>query len=190
LDKLDILSTALVLIDLQEGILAYPVSPHPASAIVERATKLVNGFRTAGGVVVFTRVVYSPTFADALQQPVDRPLPGSSSLPDNWAAFPPALQISANDVVIDKRNWGAFYGTDLDLQLRRRGIKTIVLGGIATNMGVESTARDAWERNYHLIFAEEAISSMSEDMHNFALSTIFPLIGRVRKVQEVVEALG
>lgn len=190
MDKLDISSTALVLIDLQEGILAYPVSPHPASAIVERAAKLVNGFRTAGGVVVFTRVVYSPTFADALQQPVDRPLPGSSSLPDNWAAFPPALQISANDVVIDKRNWGAFYGTDLDLQLRRRGIKTIVLGGIATNMGVESTARDAWERNYHLIFAEEAISSMSEDMHNFALSTIFPLIGRVRKVQEVVEALG
>jgi nicotinamidase-related amidase len=189
MDRLDIASTALVLIDLQEGILAYPYAPRSASTVQETALGLVEAFRAAGGLIVFTRVVYAPTFADALQQPVDRPLPGASGLPTNWATFPAALKVGERDVIIEKRNWGAFYGTDLDLQLRRRGIRTLVLGGVATNMGVESTARDAWERNYNLVFAEDAISSMAEEMHNFSITTIFPLMGRVRTAAEVIAAI-
>ena len=72
-------------------------------------------------------------------------------------------------MVITKHNWGAFYGTELDLQLRRRGVGTIVLGGIATNFGVESTARDAYERNYALVLAEDAMTSMSADLHALAV---------------------
>jgi nicotinamidase-related amidase len=89
------------------------------------------------------------------------------------------------DLRITKRQWGAFYGTELDLQLRRRGIKTIVLGGIATNIGVESTARQAWEHGYAMILVEDATSGMSAEMHEFAFKNIFPRISRVVKAGEI-----
>ena len=88
-----------------------------------------------------------------------------------------------------KRQWGAFYGTDLDLQLRRRGVRTIVLGGISTNYGVETTARDAWERNYNVVFAEDAMAARSAEDHAFAVTRIFPRIGRVSSADEVLAAL-
>jgi nicotinamidase-related amidase len=89
------------------------------------------------------------------------------------------------DIRVTKHQWGAFYGTDLDVQLRRRSIKTIVLGGVATNMGVESSARQAWERNYALIIVEDATSSLSAEMHAFSVTTILPLIGRVVKAADI-----
>jgi nicotinamidase-related amidase len=88
--------------------------------------------------------------------------------------------------VITKRQWGAFYGTGLDLDLRRRGKKTIVLGGIATNFGVESTARDAWERNYQLVLVEDAMAGMNNESHQFAIRRIFPRLGRVCGVADVL----
>jgi nicotinamidase-related amidase len=92
--------------------------------------------------------------------------------------------------VIFKRKWGAFYGTDLDLQLRRRGLKTIVLCGIATEFGVESTARDAYERGYEQVFAEDAMTGRSAESHANSITHIFPRMGRVRSTEEIVAALG
>ncbi len=92
-------------------------------------------------------------------------------------------------VLITKRQWGAFYGTNLEQQLRRRGIRTIILAGIATNMGVESTARAAQDQGYELVFAEDAMSSMSAEFHQFAVQNIFPMMGRVRISAEIIEAL-
>ena len=92
--------------------------------------------------------------------------------------------------MILKRQWGAFYGTDLDLQLRRRGIDTTILCGIATEVGVESTARDAYERNYRQFFAEDAMSGLHEAGHRNAIDRIFPRIGHVRSTDWVVQALG
>jgi nicotinamidase-related amidase len=94
-----------------------------------------------------------------------------------------------SDYVITKRQWGAFYGTDLDLQLRRRGIKTIILCGIATSFGVESTARDAYERGYDQIFAEDAMASRSAAEHEHTISHILPRIGRVRSTAEILAGL-
>jgi nicotinamidase-related amidase len=102
----------------------------------------------------------------------------------------PELRPDEQTLVITKHQWGAFYGTELDLQLRRRGLKTIVLGGIATNMGVESTARNAFELGYEQIFVEDAMTSRSAEMHNFAVASIFPLLGRVRSTADVLAALG
>lgn len=184
----DIKTSALVLIDLQEGILGYPLAPRSGADIRAAGSELAKAFRAAGGLVVLSRVVLHPTFADALKQPVDRPLPGGPP-PPNWAEFHGDLEVSPKDVIINKQNWGAFYGTGLDLQLRRRGINTIILGGVATNLGVESTARDAYERNYQIIFAEEALSSRSAEMHGFALSAIFPMIGQVKPIAEIIAAL-
>ena len=79
--------------------------------------------------------------------------------------------------VVTKHQWGAFYGTELELQLRRRGVKTIVIGGISTNFGVESTARDAFERSFALVFVEDAMAAMSAEAHAFAMANIFPRLG-------------
>ena len=89
-----------------------------------------------------------------------------------------------------KHQWGAFYGTDLDLQLRRRGIATILLCGIATCIGVESTARDAYERGYRQVLVEDAMASFTAAGHQHTVTQIFPRIGRVRSTCEVLAALG
>lgn len=100
------------------------------------------------------------------------------------------LDCQPSDIVILKRQWGAFYGTDLDLQLRRRGLKTIVLCGIATEIGVESTARDAFERGYEQVFAEDAMTGRNAESHANAIGHIFPRMGRVRGTEEIVAALS
>ena len=96
--------------------------------------------------------------------------------------------MQSGDLVVAKEQWGAFYGTDLDEQLRRRGIKTLVLGGIATNRGVETTARDAFDRGYALVFAEDAMSSLPNEDHGFAVKHVFPIMGRVRTVDQITLA--
>jgi nicotinamidase-related amidase len=100
------------------------------------------------------------------------------------------LAPQAGDLQIVKRQWGAFYGTELDLQLPRRGIKTIVLAGISTNVGVESTARDAFERGYQQVFVADAMASPSAEAHANTLKFTFPRIGLTRTTQEVLSALG
>ena len=189
MDALDPRSTALVLVDLQQGILGFPLQPNSSAAVLGAGAQLARRFRAAGATVVLTRVTWSADFADALQQPVDRPLPGPAQLPVEWADFPQELEHNSRDLVVTKRQWGAFHGTELDLQLRRRGIRTLVLGGVATNMGVESTARQAWEHGYEVIFAADAITSINAQLHGFALEGIFPIIGRVRRTAEILEAV-
>ncbi len=90
-----------------------------------------------------------------------------------------------SDICITKRQWGAFHGTELDLQLRRRGIQTIVLAGVSTNIGVESTARQAWENGYALVLAEDATTSQSAELHRFSVENIFPRISRILKSEEI-----
>lgn len=184
----DARQTALVLIDLQKGILGRQTAPHSAADVLARGVRLANAFRKAGGLVVLVHVSYSADGGDALTQPTDAgPLAAMRSA--GWDEISPDLGQSDRDLVITKRQWGAFYGTPLDMQLRRRGIKTIVIGGIATNFGVESTARDAYERGYALVFVEDAMSALTDDAHGFAIANIFPRLGRVRSTEEVLEAL-
>jgi nicotinamidase-related amidase len=185
---LDPKQTALVLIDLQGGILGRQTAPHAARDVLARSVRLAEKFRSAGGLVVLVRVSFSPDGGDRLTPPTDDPPPPAATQP-GWDEISPALGRDSKDIVITKRQWGAFYGTQLDLQLRRRGISTIVIGGIATNFGVESTARDAFERGYGLVFVEDAMAGLSEAAHSFAISTIFPRIGRVRSTEQVMNAL-
>ncbi|AEF45995.1 isochorismatase hydrolase [Serratia sp. AS12] len=189
--KLDAQTTALVLIDLQNGILPYAGGPHSAESVVAHGAQLAARFRSLGAPVILVRVGWSDTFADALKQPVDRPAPSpAGGLPANWWEFPESLAVSDNDILVTKRQWGAFYGTELDLQLRRRSIKTLVLGGIATNIGVESTARAGWEHGYELVIAEDLCSAQNTEMHRFAFDNIFPRLARVRSTGEILAALG
>ena len=178
-------STGLVLIDLQNGIVsAQPRAPYSSEAVVEKAKALAGRFRDARAPVFLVHVGFAADFSDTLQQPVDSPTPRLQGDRDQWFALVDGLE-QPGDIVIHKRNWGAFYGTDLDLQLRRRGIETIVLGGIATNFGVESTARDAWERNYALVVVEDACTSGAAEAHEMAFKYVFPHISRVTQSDQI-----
>lgn len=182
--------TALVVIDLQRGILALPAAPNSAAEVVERAADLCGAARAAGVLVVFVRVTPSPDGADALRPISDLPPHAPSQLSPDWAELAPELGVRPDDIIITKRQWGAFYGTELDLQLRRRRVKTLVLCGISANIAIESTARDAYERGYNLVLVEDAIAARSADEHAFVMRTVFRRIGRVRQTAEVLAALG
>lgn len=177
--------SALVAIDLQHAIVARELAPYSATTVVENCVGLASALRGKGGAIVFVHVI----IPDVVQLPVDAPTPRPANLPPEASQLVPQLHLQQGDLVVTKRSWGAFYGTDLDLHLRRGNIKTIVMGGIATNFGVESTARAAFDRAYELIFVEDAMSSMSADMHEFSIKKIFPRMGKVRSTAQVLEAL-
>jgi nicotinamidase-related amidase len=190
MDRLDPRTTALLLLDLQKGILGIAAGgPHSAAEVVANGGALAKRFRQLNATVILVRIAWSGDGGDVPRQPVDRPPPLPAQLPANWLEFPAELAVADSDILIFKRQWGAFYGTDLDLQLRRRGIKTIVLGGVSTNIGVESTARAAWEHNYALVLAEDVMSGQSPENHRFATEQIFPRLGLVRKTAAILAAL-
>ena len=183
-------TTALVVIDLQKGIasMGRTLAPNSVETVVGNAAKLADAFRRNGMPVFLVHVAASP--AESLSPLSDEQPWKRDGLPPDWADFVPAMGPKESDIIITKKQWGAFYGTDLELQLRRRGISTIVLCGISTNHGVESTARFAYEYGFQQIFAEDAMSSMSAEMHNFAISAVFKRIGRVRQTVEIIESLN
>lgn len=175
-------STALVLIDLQQGIVAGDKGPYPADAVVAAGKALASRFRAAGAPVVLVHVGFT---ADTLpSQAVDQPRLPKEGTPPAFSALVDGLR-EDGDIVVLKRHWGAFTGTDLDLQLRRRGVKTLVIAGIATNFGVESTARTAWELSYDVVIVEDACTSRSGELHAFAIRHILPQIARVVAADDV-----
>ena len=180
--------TALVVIDLQKGVVGRQTAPHASDMVVKNTAALAEAFRTIGMPVFLVRVAFSLDSKDALRPIVDVPWPAQTPPPD-WMDIVPELGPKPGDFVITKHQWGAFHGTELDLQLRRRGITTIVLCGIATNIGVESTARFAFEYGFNQIFVEDAMSAMSAEEHSLTVAKIFPRIGLMRKADEILADL-
>jgi nicotinamidase-related amidase len=183
--ELDPRISALVLVDLQKGILGYSLTPVTSQELLERGQALAERFRTAKATVVLVNVAFSPDGADMLRQPVDQasPVP-AGGFPVGWNEFPPGL-MEVGDLQITKRQWGAFYGTELDLQLRRRGIRTIVLGGVATQIGVESTARQAYEHGYELLIVKDATTSSDAEGHEMSMKHIMSRLGRVVQSSDI-----
>lgn len=175
-------TTALVAIDLQQGIVANQLAPHSADDVVRRIKALAGTFRKAGAPIVWVHVGFAR--GEAPSSAVDQPSLPADGLPADFTKLVDGLK-QEGDVTVLKRHWGAFIGTDLDLHLRRRGIKTIVLTGIATNMGVESTLRSGWELSYDMVVVEDACSSRSAEMHAFAFDNIFPRIARVCSTDDI-----
>lgn len=179
--------TALVLIDLQKGIVGRETSPYSSGDVVSKASSLAETFRKNGMPVFLVHVNFTP--GTALNLKVDSSMSARGEIPPDWASFVPEIGPKEKDIVITKRQWGAFYGTDLELQLRRRGVDTIVIGGIATTYGVESTARFAYEYGFNQIFAEDAMTDMSAEAHNNAVQYVLKRMGRVRKTSEILSEL-
>jgi nicotinamidase-related amidase len=184
--KLEPKRTAIVVIDLQMGIIHFMGAA--AQPIIANAASILTAARKAGAQPVLVHVGGSPDGGDRLHPPTDAPM-RAGAFPPDWMELVPELDRQPSDLVVFKRQWGAFYGTDLDLQLRRRGLASIVLCGIATEAGVESTARDAYEHGYELIFASDAMTGMSPEAHANSIERIFPRIGRVRTTDQIIAAL-
>ena len=176
--QLDFEKTALVLIDLQNGIVTMP----GGEAVVDKAVQLVDLFRQKSGFISFVRVSFLDG-KDVLNPQLDQ-APSVASRPEGWDELVPELGVLEKDYVVTKRQWGAFFGTDLDLQLRRRGIDTIVLCGIATNIGVETTAREAFQYGYSQIFITDAMATFSPEAHEATIKYIFPRIGKMRTTEQ------
>ncbi len=187
LPSFDFSKSALVLIDLQNGIVGLNTAPRSGKDVVANATQLVKQFRAHKAPIVFVRVAFSADNGDNLAPLTDSPAAAAPKRPADWSDVVSELAPTEGDIIITKRQWGAFFGTELDLQLRRRGINTLVLGGIATNIGVESTARSAYEHGYNQVFIEDAMAAMSAETHDFPLRTLFPRMGRVRSTASFIE---
>ncbi|GAA0455147.1 hydrolase [Paractinoplanes deccanensis] len=181
--------TALVVVDLQRGIVAVPVTPHAATDVVARTAELAGAFRERGLPVVLVRVTGRPDGADSPKGRTDAGAGSPAVRPDGWDEIVEELT-SGDDIIVTKRNWGAFYGTDLDLQLRRRGVTQVVLTGIATSIGVESTARAAHEHGYHVTIATDAVSDRDAGTHRNGIEKIFPRLAETGTTAEILEVLA
>jgi nicotinamidase-related amidase len=177
--------TALVVIDLQKGIVGRKTAPYSSDIVVKNAAAIADAFRKNSMPIFLIRVTPSPDGKDALHPVADITMPAMTP-PSDWADIVPEMGPKQEDFVITKHQWGAFYGTELDLELRRRDMTTIVLCGISTNIGVESTARFAYEYGYNQIFVEDAMTAMSAEEHASTVAKIFPRIGLVRNTKEIL----
>lgn len=162
----------MIAVDLMPRIVDQNLGPHRGADVVNRTARLATALRRAGGTAVLVRVE-RPNIAE---QP-----PGSG--------FVPEMEPQDGDVVVVKRTIGAFYGTDLAAQLRERGVDTVVMAGLATTMGVESTARAAADHGFHVVFAADAMSGMTTAEHEHALAVVLPRFGDVLDTQELLAQL-
>jgi nicotinamidase-related amidase len=180
LTKLDD-TCALIVIDLQKGIAGMP-TVHPFSEIVERSAQLARAFRERDLPVVLVNVSgAAPGRTDA-----GRP---KFSLPADWTELIPELEQHPGDHIVTKQRWGAFLGTDLDDYLRRRGVTQIVLTGVATSIGVESTARSAYDLGYNVTLVVDAMTDRDADAHRHSVEGIFPRLGETAKTDDVLKLL-
>jgi nicotinamidase-related amidase len=181
-------STALLLIDLQRGITALPTA-HPAEDIVARCARLAAAFRANDKPVIATGVAFAADGGDVIKTRTAQNSTDATLVP-NYVQLRPEIALSDSDIIVTKHGWSAFYGTDLGLELRRGKVTGIVLAGISTSIGVESTARAANERGYELTIATDAITDTDESAHLNSLKAIFPQIAELATTEEILTALG
>jgi len=186
---IDPAATALVLIDLQRGITGGQTVPNAAPDVIARAARLAAACRRRGVLVVLVRVDPGANGALFPRPQADQPRPPMTVTPE-WTELVPELDRQHDDVVVTKQQPNAFYATDLEVQLGRRGIRTILLAGISTNVGVEATARAAHERGFEQVFIPEVMAAREADLHDHSVRRIFPTLGRVRALDVVLAALA
>ena len=172
--------TALVVIDLQQGITSYPTA-HPAGDIIRRAAALAQAFRRHHLPVVLVNVTGGA--------PGRTEQPRRTDFPAGWADLVPELQAQDGDYRVTKRTWGAFTNTGLESMLRDNGVTQVVIAGISTSAGVESTARHAHELGFNVTLAIDAMTDTNADAHGNSISRIFPRLGETGTTQEIIGLL-
>jgi nicotinamidase-related amidase len=172
--------TALVVIDLQKGIVSLP-TVHPIGEIIKNAAALVDAFRQQQLPVVLVNVIGgAPGRTEQTR---------SAEHPAGWTDLIPDLHLQPQDHVVTKRTWGAFTDTDLDAYLKDAGVTQIVLAGVATSIGVESTARNAYELGFNVTLAVDAMTDMNPDAHTNTITRIFPRLGETGTTADIIGLL-
>lgn len=182
--SLDPSSTALLVVDLQRGVVSRDVGPHPADTVVENALQLCEAFRSAGAPVVLVR----RTPDDGARPPVDADAGRQGPGPALGEVVGELLPLG--DVALVRSAWSAFHGTALDAELRARSVATVVLAGLTTDGAVESTARAAHDHGYGVVVPEDACSGTDAVVHEFAVARTFPQLARVTTTAATIAALG
>ncbi len=174
--------TALIIVDLQKGIVGLPLI-HPIDGVIERTRALADVFRERGRPVVLVNVAGgAPGRTEQPRQTGPRP--------DGWTDLIPELNRQAADVVVTKRSWGAFATTDLQAQLKARGVTHVVIAGVATGTGVEATARQAYEAGFNVTLALDAMTDLRPEAHDHSIKNIFPRLGETGTSQEIIDLLA
>ena len=173
--------TALLVVDLQKGIVGLPTA-HPIDGVVKNAVTLTEAFRERKLPVVLINV--------------DRGAPGRTEqsprvreFPAGWTDLVPELNRRPSDHIVTKRTWGAFTNTDLEKYLKEAGVTQVVVSGVATTAGVESTARHAHELGFNVALAVDAMTDMNADAHHNSVTRIFPKLGETGRTQELIDLL-
>jgi nicotinamidase-related amidase len=173
--------TALIIIDLQNGIVTLP-TVHPISEVVAHSRALADAFRRHGLPVVLVNVDSVPSGR------TERPS-SVGQLPVGWADLVPELNRQPEDHTVTKRTWGAFTNTDLEEYLKNLGVTQVVIAGVATSIGVESTARHARELGFNVTLAIDAMTDMNPDAHTNSITRIFPRLGETGTTKEILGLL-
>jgi nicotinamidase-related amidase len=174
--------TALVVIDLQNGIVSYPTA-HPTAEVIERAASLADGFRRNGLPVVLVNVT------GGAPGRTEQPPRGGGGFPEGWSDLVPELNRQPEDHAVTKRTWGAFTNTDLEAHLKQQGVTQVVLAGVSTSIGVESTARFAYELGFNVALAVDAMTDTSIESHTNSITRIFPRLGETATTAEILDLL-
>jgi nicotinamidase-related amidase len=170
--------TALIVIDLQKGLVGFP-TVHPIDGIVASASLLTAAFRRRGLPVVLVNVTGGAPGRTERSHSL-------TSLPPDWADLVPELNAQPDDLLITKRTWGAFTNTDLEARLKGFGVTQVVLAGVATSIGVESTARYAYELGFNVTLAVDAMTDLNLEAHDNSVARIFPRLGETGSAREIV----
>jgi nicotinamidase-related amidase len=181
LTKLDT-TAALIVIDLQKGTMGLP-TVHPTTEIVARSAKLARAFRERGLPVVLVNVT------DAAPGRTDAGPRNLSSFPADWTEIVPELGQQPGDYIVSKQRVGAFIGTSLHETLRKRQVTQVFLTGIATSLGVESTARSAYDYGYNVVTVADAMTDRDAEAHQLSVQKIFPRISETATTDNVLKLL-
>jgi nicotinamidase-related amidase len=174
--------SALLVVDLQKGIVGMPVA-HPIADVVNKAARLADAFRSHGLPVVLINVDgLAPGRAEQARR--------VTGFPAGWTDLVPELNRQPGDHIVTKLTWGAFTNTDLDKYLKQAGVTQVVVSGVATTAGVESTARHAHELGFNVALAVDAMTDMNADAHRNSITRIFPRMGETGTTQEIIDLLN
>jgi nicotinamidase-related amidase len=174
--------TALIVVDLQKGIINSPFI-HPVTGVIERTSALLGAFRQRDLPVVLVNV------AGGAPGRTEHPR-RFSTLPEGFSDLIPELDRQAGDIVVTKRTWGAFASTDLEMQLKANGVTQVVITGVATGTGVEATARQAYEQGFNVALAVDAMTDVRPGAHEYSVASVFPRLGETGSTRDILDLLA
>ena len=174
--------TALIVVDLQKGIVGL-AGIDAVGPVIRNSRLLADAFRKRGLPVVLVNVAGGAPGRTEQKRP-------SQPFPQDWTDLLPELGQQASDIVVTKRTWGAFASSDLEQQLKNRGVTQVVITGVATSIGVESTARQAYEAGFNVTLAIDAMTDLRQEAHEASIAYIFPRLGETGTTQEIIDLLG